>query len=159
MIIKGLFRRYERWNPVHPAFGAFWGMGIGIGCGVGWGPGFGPEVIGYVGAGCGVGFNVGITLAGFGIGLPANSLFEAPYNALMATRHGALVLARFSGLLSAKDVAGDGWSILSPCIPGLQKEACRTFLNFKQKHFSDKEVDSYNWKSKKPVPKGPFRKV
>lgn len=80
MIIKGLFRRYERWNPVHPTYGAFWGMGVGIGCGVGWGPGFGPEVIGYVGAGCGIGFNVGITLAGFGVGLPANIIYEAPYN-------------------------------------------------------------------------------
>ncbi|KVH91612.1 hypothetical protein Ccrd_006369 [Cynara cardunculus var. scolymus] len=67
MIIKGLFRRYERWNPVHPTSGAFWGMGIGVGCGIGWGPGFGPDVIGYVGAGCGVGFSVGITLAGVGI--------------------------------------------------------------------------------------------
>lgn len=55
-------------------------MGIGVGCGVGWGPGFGPEVVGYVGAGCGVGFSVGLTLAGFGIGLPANFLFEIPYN-------------------------------------------------------------------------------
>lgn len=80
MIIKGLFRRYERWNPVHPTSGAFWGMGIGIGCGVGWGPGFGPDVIGYVGAGCGIGFSVGFTLAGFGIGLPANSLYKVPYN-------------------------------------------------------------------------------
>lgn len=78
MIIKGLFRRYERWNPVHPTYGAFWGMGVGIGCGVGWGPGFGPEVIGYVGAGCGVGFSVGITFAGFGIGLPVNTLMDAP---------------------------------------------------------------------------------
>jgi len=80
MIIKGLFRRYERWNPVHPTYGAFWGMGVGVGCGVGWGPGFGPEVIGYVGAGCGIGFNVGITFAGVGVGLPANFNFEAPYN-------------------------------------------------------------------------------
>ena len=80
MIIKGLCRRYERWNPVHPTSGAFWGMGIGIGCGVGWGPGFGPEAIGYVGAGCGVGFSVGITFVGFGIGLPANFLFQVPYN-------------------------------------------------------------------------------
>ena len=79
MIIKGLFRRYERWNPVHPTYGAFWGMGVGIGCGVGWGPGFGPEVIGYVGAGCGVGFSVGITLAGVGIGLPANFVTDVPY--------------------------------------------------------------------------------
>jgi len=80
MIIKGLFRRYERWNPVHPTYGAFWGMGVGVGCGVGWGPGFGPEVVGYVGAGCGIGFNVGITFAGVGVGLPANFIFEAPYN-------------------------------------------------------------------------------
>lgn len=55
-------------------------MGVGIGCGVGWGPGFGPEVIGYVGAGCGVGFSVGFTLVGFGVGLPANFLFQVPYN-------------------------------------------------------------------------------
>lgn len=80
MIIKGLFRRYERWNPVHPTSGAFWGMGVGIGCGIGWGPGFGPEVIGYVGAGCGVGFSVGFTLLGAGIGLPANWLLQVPYN-------------------------------------------------------------------------------
>jgi len=80
MIIKGLFGRYERWNPVHPTHGAFWGMGVGVGCGVGWGPGFGPEVIGYVGAGCGIGFNVGITFAGVGVGLPANFIFEGPYN-------------------------------------------------------------------------------
>ncbi|KAG9154024.1 hypothetical protein Leryth_000533 [Lithospermum erythrorhizon] len=80
MIIKGLFRRYERWNPVHPTAGAFWGMGIGVGCGIGWGPGFGPEVIGYVGSGCGVGFNVGFTLLGVGIGLPANYVFTFPYN-------------------------------------------------------------------------------
>lgn len=78
MIIKGLFRRYERWNPVHPTHGAFWGMGVGIGCGVGWGPGFGPEVIGYVGAGCGIGFSVGVTLAGFGIGLPVYTLNDVP---------------------------------------------------------------------------------
>jgi hypothetical protein len=70
MIIKGVLGRYERWNPVHPTAGAFWGMGLGLGCGVGWGPGFGPEVVGYVGAGCGVGFSVGFTLAGVGIGLP-----------------------------------------------------------------------------------------
>ena len=70
MIIKGMLGRYERWNPVHPTVGAFWGVGLGLGCGVGWGPGFGPEVIGYVGAGCGVGFSVGVTLAGIGVGLP-----------------------------------------------------------------------------------------
>ncbi|KAM0029828.1 putative cadmium-induced protein AS8 [Helianthus debilis subsp. tardiflorus] len=107
MIIKGLFRRYERWNPVHPTSGAFWGMGIGFGCGIGWGPGFGPEVIGYVGAGCGVGFSVGITLAGFGVGLPANRLLKLPFSALMATRSGAMDFARSSGLLGT-DGINDG---------------------------------------------------
>ncbi|KAF7828217.1 cadmium-induced protein AS8 isoform X3 [Senna tora] len=114
MIIKGLFGRYERWNPVHPTHGAFWGMGVGIGCGVGWGPGFGPEVVGYVGAGCGVGFSVGITLAGFGLGLPANFVFEAPYKAIMATRGFTLESAQSSGLLSGKHIAGDGWIGILP---------------------------------------------
>jgi len=76
MIIKGVLGRYERWNPVHPTAGTFWGVGLGLGCGVGWGPGFGPEVIGYVGAGCGVGFSVGFTLAGVGIGLPQHVLIR-----------------------------------------------------------------------------------
>ncbi|KAI9071674.1 hypothetical protein K1719_046366 [Acacia pycnantha] len=96
MIIKGLFGRYGRWNPVHPTYGAFWGMGVGIGCGVGWGPGFGPEVVGYVGAGCGVGFSVGVTLAGFGIGLPMNFIFQAPYQAIVATRGSTLESAHFN---------------------------------------------------------------
>lgn len=93
MIIKGLFRKYERWNPVHPTSGAFWGMGLGIGCGVGWGPGFGPEVIGYVGAGCGVGFSVGITFAGFGIGLPANFLFQVPYKGIYTSLFSLIMYA------------------------------------------------------------------
>lgn len=87
MIIKGLFRRYERRNPVKPTIGAFWGVGIGIGCGVGWGPGFGHEVVGYVGAGCGAGFNVGITFLGVGIGLPANYLFRAPHTGMCFCAH------------------------------------------------------------------------
>uniref|UniRef100_A0A5B7BB63 Putative cadmium-induced protein AS8-like isoform X3 n=1 Tax=Davidia involucrata TaxID=16924 RepID=A0A5B7BB63_DAVIN len=147
MIIKGLFRRYERWNPVHPTSGAFWGMGLGIGCGVGWGPGFGPEVIGYVGAGCGVGFSVGITLAGFGIGLPANFLFEVPYNAFMATRSGALEFARSSGLLAMKSVGQDGWSNIGPCISNLQREASGRFSSFKNKNSLNKGVDFSEVKS------------
>ncbi|XP_059656986.1 cadmium-induced protein AS8 isoform X2 [Cornus florida] len=148
MIIKGLFRRYERWNPVHPTSGAFWGMGIGLGCGVGWGPGFGPEVIGYVGAGCGVGFSVGITLAGFGIGLPADFVFEVPYNAFRATRSGALQLARSSGLLTSKYVAGDGWSSIEPHISGLQRQASGTFSSFKHKRFLDNRVDLSDMKNR-----------
>nr|XP_023915104.1 cadmium-induced protein AS8 isoform X2 [Quercus suber]XP_023915108.1 cadmium-induced protein AS8 isoform X2 [Quercus suber] len=145
MIIKGVFRRYERWNPVHPTSGTFWGMGIGIGCGVGWGPGFGPEAVGYVGAGCGVGFSVGITLVGFGIGIPANYLYEVPYNG-----SGAVELARSSGLVT-KDVVGDGWNNIAPRISGLQTEAYRRFSSFKQKCCSDKEFDLFDRKSKLQV--------
>ncbi|XP_078438544.1 putative membrane lipoprotein isoform X2 [Wolffia australiana] len=104
MIIKGLFRRYERWNPVHPTVGAFWGMGIGVGCGVGWGPGFGPDVIGYVGAGCGVGFSVGLTIAGIGIGLPANSFIEVPYNVTIGA-------ARF---IAASSIMAERWNQTVP---------------------------------------------
>ena len=75
-----LFRRYKRWNPVHPTYGAFWGVGVGVGCGVGWGPGFGPESVGFVGSGCGVGINMGVTLVGIGIGLPASGLTCVPCN-------------------------------------------------------------------------------
>ena len=72
MTLIHLYRKYKRWNPVHPTLGAFWGFGVGAGCGVGWGPGFGSPVVGYVGAGCGVGLSIGITFMGIGIGLPAS---------------------------------------------------------------------------------------
>ncbi|CAA2960597.1 cadmium-induced protein AS8 [Olea europaea var. sylvestris] len=133
MIIKSLFRRYERWNPVHPTYGAFWGVGIGIGCGVGWGPGFGPEVIGYVGAGCGAGFSVGLTFFGVGIGLPANHLFAVPYGALMVTRKGALEVARFSGLLGMKNGPGDGWGNIGSHISSMQRTSSTAFSSFKEK--------------------------
>ncbi|GAB4834812.1 hypothetical protein Ancab_033080 [Ancistrocladus abbreviatus] len=130
MIIKGLFRRYERWNPVHPTYGAFWGMGVGIGCGVGWGPGFGPEVIGYVGAGCGIGFSVGVTLAGVGIGLPSKIIIQAPYNAFLATRSIASELVRSSGPNSMRNVAGDGWNNnIAAAISRSQREANDRFSN------------------------------
>ncbi|RRT71205.1 hypothetical protein B296_00004903, partial [Ensete ventricosum] len=121
MIIKGLFRRYQRWNPVHPTVGTFWGMGIGIGCGVGWGPGFGPEVIGYVGAGCGAGFSVGITLAGIGIGLPQNGLTQIAYNAF-TTKTGSLDSARSCALTTMKSVAEDSLNYTAPYISFLRKE-------------------------------------
>lgn len=130
MIIKGIFRRYERWNPVHPTLGTFWGMGIGIGCGVGWGPGFGPEVVGYVGAGCGVGFSVGFTLAGVGIGLPMNGFMQIPDNA-PATNYRALELARCSALATMKSVAGDSWNYLAPHVSFLGKETCARFSSLK----------------------------
>ncbi|XP_027347678.1 cadmium-induced protein AS8 isoform X2 [Abrus precatorius] len=126
MIIKGLFRRYERWNPVHPTYGAFWGMGVGIGCGVGWGPGFGPEVIGYVGAGCGVGFNVGITFAGFGVGLPAKFIFEAPYNGVSCIRN-------------------------LPCISDLQRKASGQLFGFCEKPLSIKGIDLFDLKKSLPL--------
>ncbi|XP_068655250.1 cadmium-induced protein AS8 isoform X1 [Aristolochia californica] len=135
MIIKGLFRRYERWNPVHPTYGAFWGMGLGIGCGVGWGPGFGPEVIGYVGAGCGVGFSVGITLAGIGIGLPANFLYQIPYNVLAGARNYALEFTRSTTLPSMKNATRYGWTQVGPNIAGIRNEAIGGFSNLKMDLF------------------------
>ncbi|CAK9179394.1 unnamed protein product [Ilex paraguariensis] len=147
MIIKGLLRRYKRWNPVHPTSGAFWGIGIGVGCGVGWGPGFGPEAIGYVGAGCGIGISVGITLVGFGIGLPANGLFEAPYNAFMATGTAVVEFARSNGLLSMGNVAGDGWRNIGPHISGLKRNASGKFPIFKYKNPLDKGVNFSEMKS------------
>lgn len=131
MIIKGLFRRYERWNPVHPTLGAFWGMGIGMGCGVGWGPGFGPEVVGYVGAGCGLGFCVGFTAAGLGIGLPANALYHVAYNVALATRSGAVELVQSNSLRSTTFSVSNGWNDFTQHIFGLQREASRRLTNIK----------------------------
>ncbi|EEF42469.1 Cadmium-induced protein AS8, putative [Ricinus communis] len=153
MIIKGLFRRYERWNPVHPTFGAFWGMGVGFGCGVGWGPGFGPEVVGYVGAGCGVGFSVGITLFGLGIGLPANNIFEVPYNAIVATRRHALPFVQSGGLLS-----GDGWNNIAPSISVLHRETSRRFSSLNKKVLLDNGVDLFKMQSKLNVQAKSFSK-
>ncbi|KAK6934890.1 hypothetical protein RJ641_035045, partial [Dillenia turbinata] len=147
MIIKGLFRRYERWNPVHPTSGAFWGMGLGIGCGVGWGPGFGPEVIGYVGAGCGIGFSVGITLLGIGIGLPANFLIKVPYDALVATRSSAREIVQSGSLQFVKTVPGNGWKNVIPCISGWQSETFGPFLGFKHEDFMKNAVNLSDIKS------------
>ncbi|WCJ20618.1 Cadmium-induced protein AS8 [Euphorbia peplus] len=147
MIIKGLFRRYERWNPVHPTSGTFWGMGLGIGCGVGWGPGFGPEVIGYVGAGCGIGFSVGITFAGLGIGLPANYVIQIPYNGIMATRRQALALVRSSGITPEKDVARYYWDNVAPGICELQRETTRRLSSFNNNLFLDKRINLRNMQS------------
>ncbi|KAL0329875.1 UNVERIFIED_CONTAM: Cadmium-induced protein AS8 [Sesamum radiatum] len=113
MIIKSLFRRYERWNPVHPTYGTFWGIGAGIGCGIGWGPGFGPEVIGYVGAGCGAGFHVGITLLGVGIGLPAYYLPTLPHSAFTVTRRGAIDVAQAGSVHESRSSAGNSWGHIS----------------------------------------------
>ncbi|XP_027347677.1 cadmium-induced protein AS8 isoform X1 [Abrus precatorius] len=151
MIIKGLFRRYERWNPVHPTYGAFWGMGVGIGCGVGWGPGFGPEVIGYVGAGCGVGFNVGITFAGFGVGLPAKFIFEAPYNAIMATKSSALELVCSDGLLFGTHISGVSCIRNLPCISDLQRKASGQLFGFCEKPLSIKGIDLFDLKKSLPL--------
>ncbi|XP_074332097.1 cadmium-induced protein AS8 isoform X4 [Apium graveolens] len=132
MIIKGLFRRYERWNPVHPTSGALWGIGIGVGCGVGWGPGFGPEVIGYVGAGCGVGFSVGITLLGFGIGLPANFIYEGPYK---------VSIAHSTALPEMRNVALDGWSNIGLHVSGVKEKASRSLINLRHKQHTNGRID------------------
>ena len=73
------------------------------------------------------------------------------FPAIMATRSGALELARSSGLLSKKDVAGDGWNNIAPLISNLQREAYTRFSSFKQNHFSSKEVDLFDRMSMAPV--------
>ncbi|KAL7111906.1 hypothetical protein ACP275_05G118800 [Erythranthe tilingii] len=138
MIIKSIFRRYERWNPVHPTSGAFWGIGLGIGCGVGWGPGFGPEVIGYVGAGCGAGFSIGITFLGLGIGLPANYLLHAPHNAFMVTSRSALDVARGRGLLRA----GDSWGEFGSRVSDTRQNLCSSFSSFKIENWKLPDIRS-----------------
>ncbi|KAL3818324.1 hypothetical protein ACJIZ3_004229 [Penstemon smallii] len=138
MIIKSIFRRYEKWNPVHPTHGAFWGMGVGIGCGVGWGPGFGPDVIGYVGAGCGAGFSVGITFIGLGIGFPANHLFTVPYTAFTVTRQGALDVARARGLLGNRSHAvEDGFKIENLMKSTIDLEDVKGMLVFRVNHITN----------------------
>lgn len=121
MIIKSVFRRHERWNPVHPTIGAFWGVGIGIGCGIGWGPGFGHEVVGYVGAGCGAGFNVGITLLGAGIGFPANYLLTAPHSAFLVAKKGS----------SDGSQTGNRWGADRSYISGAQQSRGASISSFK----------------------------
>lgn len=123
MTIANLFKRYERWNPVHPTYGAFWGIGIGVGCGVGWGPGFGPEVIGYVGSGCGVGFSVGVTFVGFGVGLPASGLTSIPYNVVSATGYGMIEFAKYNAFPAIAHIAGLGWDYAIPRVSDLERRA------------------------------------
>ncbi|KAH9288321.1 hypothetical protein KI387_032438, partial [Taxus chinensis] len=127
MTIANLFKRYERWNPVHPTYGAFWGLGIGVGCGVGWGPGFGPEVIGYVGSGCGLGFSVGVTFVGFGIGLPASGLTSVPYNAVSATGYGMIDFAKYNAVPAITHIAGLGWDYAIPHISKFERNTSAEF--------------------------------
>ncbi|KAL5197906.1 hypothetical protein ABZP36_001418 [Zizania latifolia] len=129
MIIKGMLGRYERWNPVHPTVGTFWGIGLGLGCGVGWGPGFGPEVIGYVGAGCGVGFSVGVTLAGIGVGLPQHGLIKNQYHSSFAGN--VPFEARFYTLTIIRGLVWDAISYASQ-VAAVRKESRQRLLSFQE---------------------------
>lgn len=135
MTIIGLFRRYQRWNPVHPTYAAFWGVGLGAGCGVGWGPGFGPEAVGFVGGGCGLGFSVGLTFVGFGIGLPANGLTCLPYNALTCITCEAFNFARAAAPAIA-NVGNQGLSSLSHQAMEMQRNMLKGARNIHSSHSS-----------------------
>ncbi|CAM6095521.1 unnamed protein product [Calypogeia fissa] len=113
MTVMSLIRRYKRWNPVHPTYGAFWGLGVGLGCGVGWGPGFGPEAVGFVGSGCGVGFSVGVTLIGIGVGLPASGFTCLPWNAMIWTGKGASNATSNFILPTLVYIAQQSWEAIS----------------------------------------------
>uniref|UniRef100_A0A0D9WVE2 Cadmium-induced protein AS8 n=1 Tax=Leersia perrieri TaxID=77586 RepID=A0A0D9WVE2_9ORYZ len=128
MIIKGMLGRYERWNPVHPTVGTFWGIGLGLGCGVGWGPGFGPEVIGYVGAGCGVGFSVGVTLAGVGVGLPQHGIIRNQYYSGFAS-NAPFESARFYTLTIMRGLLWDAIGYASH-VAAVRRESRQRLLNF-----------------------------
>ena len=69
------------------------------------------------------------------------------FPAFMATRNGALLFTRMSGLLSTGNAAGDGQNNIASRISGLQREAIGRFSSFKGKYTSNKGVDLCDLKS------------
>lgn len=67
--------------------------------------------------------------------------------AFMATRNGALVFTRMTGLLSMGNAAVDGQNNIASRISGLQREASDRFSSFKVKYTSNKGIDSCIFKS------------
>ena len=55
------------------------------------------------------------------------------FTAFMATRSGALDIAKSNRFLSSKNVVGDGWSITPPHVSDLQREASGRLASFKPK--------------------------
>ncbi|KAJ7227809.1 hypothetical protein O6H91_05G054100 [Diphasiastrum complanatum] len=142
MTVVHLFRRYKRWNPVHPTYGAFWGLGVGLGCGVGWGPGFGPEVIGYVGAGCGTGFSVGVTFVGVGIGLPASGMTNLPMNAMSHASNGIFNFTTQHAVPAVENAAKQGWEAVSLHASGFGQKFQQLVF---QSYDGFKAVDPLSW--------------
>lgn len=68
----------------------------------------------------------------------------------MATRSGAMEIARSSGFLFPK-VAGHGWAISVPHISDLQREASGRLSSFKQKMVLEEGLNSVNIKSLLPA--------
>jgi len=65
----------------------------------------------------------------------------------MATRAGALDIARSSGILSSKSVARDRWTTIIPTVSGLQKEVSGRLSSFKPKKLLDEGLNSFDVKN------------
>lgn len=73
------------------------------------------------------------------------------FPAFMATRSGAVAIARSSGFLFPRSVAGDGWTITMPHISDLQREASGRLSSFKQKVLLEEQFNSFDVKSLLPA--------
>lgn len=77
----------------------------------------------------------------------------------MATSSGALAIAKSNGLLSARDVAGEGWNNVASRASLLQRETSGRLCGFNKKVFLDNGVDLIDMKSKLSVNAGSLSKV
>ncbi|KAL0327731.1 UNVERIFIED_CONTAM: hypothetical protein Sangu_1851100 [Sesamum angustifolium] len=89
----------------------------------------------------------GITLLGFGIGLPANYLLEVPHSAFTVTRRGALDVARAGLLLGKRSRAGDGLSDIIPHMSDIEQSPCTSSSGFKIGSWTENIVDLADFKS------------
>lgn len=69
----------------------------------------------------------------------------------MATRSGALDIAKSNGFFSSKNVARDGWTITVPHVSDLQREASGRLTSFKQKMLLEEGLNSFDVKSLLPL--------
>ena len=77
----------------------------------------------------------------------------------MATSSGALAIAKSNGLLSARDVAGEGWNNVASRASLLQRETSGWLCGFNKKVFLDNGVDLIDMKSRLSVNAGSLSNV
>jgi hypothetical protein len=81
------------------------------------------------------------------------------FKAIVATKSGALAIAKSNGLLSARDVAGEGWNNVASRASLLQRETSGRLSSFNKKLLLDNGVDLVDMKSKLSVTAGSLSKV